>query len=215
MLVEDHPEYRESIALTLNKEPDIELSSQFGTAEQALQNLQVPNVHIPDLVLLDVNLPGISGIEALYWIKKYAPKTKVIILTQSNQEADALAAMTAGAKGYLLKGSKRALLRDAIQTVIHGGVLMDPCIAQYILDHLNSKSPSVELSKELSDREIKTLSLLGEGYVQKEIADQLGITQNTVATFIKRIYEKLEVKNAPAAVSKGYRSGILKVDEHK
>lgn len=213
MLVEDHPEYRDSIALALAKESNIKLSSKFGTAEQALRSLQAPNQNSPDLVLLDLNLPGMSGIEALHWIEAYAPKTKVIILTQSNKEADVLAAMSAGADGYLLKSTKRAALRDAIHTVIDGGALIDPSVAQYILNNLKPESSKVGSTVELSDREIKTLSLLSEGYVKKEIADQLGVTPHTVATFIKRIYEKLNVQNAPAAVSKGYRSGILKVDE--
>lgn len=215
MLVEDHPAYRESITLALAKEPGIELKSQFGTAEQALRSLQAPNIKTPDLVLLDLNLPGMSGIEALPWIEDYAPDTKVIILTQSDQEADVLAAMSAGANGYLLKDTKRAMLRDAIHTVIDGGAMIDPAVAQYILNNLKTQSPKAALDVELSEREIKTLTLLSQGNSKKEIADQLCVTPHTVATFTKRIYEKLRVKNAPSAVNKGYQSGILKLDEDK
>lgn len=104
MMVEDHPEYREGIALALETEDDVELISKFGTAERALRHLQVRHQpQKPDVILLDLNLPGISGLEALPYFRTCLPDAKVIILTQSDCETDVLAAISAGAAGYLLK----------------------------------------------------------------------------------------------------------------
>jgi DNA-binding NarL/FixJ family response regulator len=207
MLVEDSPEYRETITMAVAKETDIELVSQFGTAEEALRVLQ--STASPDLILLDLNLPGISGTDALPWFKKYAPETKIIVLTQSNKEADVLAAISAGASGYLLKGSTRRQIFDGVRTVMNGGAMIDPEIAIYILNTLKARPTESDPGKALSARELEILVLLGDGMVQKEISRHLDITSNTVATHIRRIYEKLEVQNAPAAISKAYRSGIL------
>lgn len=211
MLIEDHPAYRETIALALTKEDDIELISQFGTAEQALTHLQsLSSETQPDLILLDLNLPGITGIEALPWIHKYAPEVQVLILTQSDREADVVNAISAGAAGYLLKESPRQQLANGIRNILDGGASLDPNVAAYLLTHFKTK-PVTPTSPEntLSERELETLVLLSQGYLKKEIADKLGISHHTVVTFIKRIYEKLNVQNAPAAISKAYKRGIL------
>ncbi|MDF7800411.1 response regulator transcription factor [Pontiellaceae bacterium B1224] len=210
MMVEDHPEYRETIALALEKEKDIELISQFGTAEQALRSLQDMSTRkVPDLILLDLNLPGMSGIEAIPCLSQNLPDTKIIVLTQSNSEADVLAAIRAGASGYLLKGTKRIQIADGIRIVMNGGASLDPNIAEYILTTLKHLQPKPTLEMALSDREMQTLILISEGYVKKEIADRLGVSPYTVASFIKRIYEKLNVPNAPSAVNKAHLLGLF------
>lgn len=212
MLIEDHPAYRETIALALTKEKDIELVSQFGTAEQALTTLQNLSADkSPDLILLDLHLLGMSGIEALPWIKKYCPTVHVLILTQSDREADVTNAISAGASGYLLKDSPRQQLANGIRNIMDGGASLDPSIAAYLLNHLKIKpTQSNSVEKVLSDREMETLELISQGLVKKEIAKKLGVSHHTVVTFIKRIYEKLDVQNAPAAVSKAYRTGLFK-----
>lgn len=208
MLVEDHPEYRESIALALDQEAGLELVNQFGTAEQALRVLE-KDPSICDLALLDLSLPGISGIEALTWFNDYAPKIQVIILTQSNHEADVIAAIAAGASGYLLKRTKPKELAEAIRNVMAGGASLDPRVAKFIINSLKSPNPDKTKDPGLSERELQTLKLLSQGLVKKEIAEELGVTPHTVATFTKRIYEKLQVPNAPAAVSKAHSQGLL------
>lgn len=210
MLVEDHPEYRETIAMALEKESDIELTSQFGTAEAALRSLQSMETRkVPDLILLDLNLPGMTGIEAIPFLIKSIPGTEIVVLTQSNREADVLAAIQAGAKGYLLKKSSRHQIFDCVRTVMDGGALIDPNVAMYILDTFITHRPKTEQKIHLSERETEILVLLGEGLVQKQIADHLGITLNTVGTHLRHIYEKLEVQNAPSAINKAHRLGLF------
>jgi DNA-binding NarL/FixJ family response regulator len=210
MLVEDHAGYREVITRALANAKQIELISQFGTAEFALRELMdcAPN-QTPDIVLLDLNLPGTSGFEAIPWFRKYTPEAKIIIITQSDKEADVLSAISLGASGYLLKSSTANQIKDSIQIVHEGGASLDPRVAKYIINILQKHKTADTSDKLLSNRELEILILIGDGKVKKEIADQLDIGVSTVAYHIKNIYEKLEVTNAPAAVSKGFKRGLI------
>ena len=168
MLIEDSPAYRKVIDRTLGNEPNITLANQFGTAEIALRSLQNSSPsEIPDLILLDLNLPGISGLEALPWIKKYAPKTQVIILTQSNKEADIVEAISQGATGYLLKSNTLEQLTAGIQTVMDGGASLDPSVAKFIMGTLHKTAPVASENKALSKREMEVLALISEGLQKK------------------------------------------------
>ena len=210
MLVEDQAAYREVISLALQREASMELTSQFATAEFALRELQKPKEkNPPHLILLDLNLPQMSGLEAIPWIKQYAPDSKIIILTQSDAEADVLQAIRSGASGYLLKSASPAQITDSIRTVMDGGAPLDAGIARFILDTLQGKLPKTKPETALSERELEILSLLASGLAKKEIANQLGISAYTVVYHVKHIYEKLEAVNAPAAISKAYEHGIL------
>lgn len=211
MLVEDHPEYREGIALAVGKEQSMDLASEFGTAEQALNALEADcSLAPPDIVLLDLNLPGISGIEAIPLLKGLIPSAHIIVLTQSDAEADVVAAISAGASGYLLKSSSRAKISAAVRSVTEGGAPIDPGVAMYLLDSIRGNSASADDSQAfLSEREIEILGLLAEGLVKKEIAYQLDISSHTVSNHIRHIYEKLQVQNAPAAVNEAYKKGIF------
>lgn len=210
MIIEDSPDYREVVAIALSKESDMDLIGTFGAAEVALRSLQDPAQPTkPDLILLDLNLPGMSGLDAIPWIKEYAPAAKIIALTQSNKEADVLSAISQGAPGYLLKSSTITQIKDGIRSVYQGHALLDSGIANYIVDIAKNRPGRIHLEKPLSDREMEILNLLGEGLVKKEIADQLKISFGTVATHIRHIYEKLQVENAPAAIHKAHRRGLF------
>jgi DNA-binding NarL/FixJ family response regulator len=210
MLIEDSLDYRKTLAMAIAREKDIELTSQFGIAEEALRSLEdMSNGGIPDVILLDLGLPGISGIEAIPLFAKIIPNPRIIVLTQSDREADVVAAISAGASGYLLKGATRQQIFDGIRTVFNGGAMIDQEVALYIVNALRTRPETIKLGKQLSQREISVLSLLASGLVQKEISNQLQISSHTVSTYIRRIYEKLNVQNAPAAVAKAYRDGIF------
>ncbi len=210
MLVEDNPEYREVINLALEDEPDIDLISQFGTSEIALRSLQDMSTRIePDLVLLDLRLPGMDGLDSLPYFLRALPDARVMILTQSDDESDVLRAIAHGAAGYLLKSSRLDQITDGIRTIMDGGAPIDTGVARFILNTLQAKLPAKEMKQLLSPREMEILVLLGEGLVKKEIAHRLNISYTTVDTHVTHIYEKLGVRNAPSAVNQAHRLGLF------
>lgn len=210
MLVEDHPEYRETLEFVLGKENDIELISQFGNAELALRSLMdQPQDKQPDIILLDLNLPGMSGLEAMPWFEKYTPEVKIIILSQSDKHVDVLRAVQQGASGYLLKSCTMAEITQGIRTVSEGGATLEPSLASFILNTLQPQLSKVAKDIEISEREREVLSLIGDGLTQKEISIKLKISIYTVTDHLKHIYAKLNVVNAPQAIGKAYETGIL------
>ena len=211
-LIEDHPEYRKVLEFALEEEADMELVSRFGAAEVALRNLQdMSTRREADIILLDLSLPGMSGLEAIGHLKASLPTAEIIILTQSDREADVLRAIQSGAAGYLLKSSSMQEIAQGIRTVISGGATLDANVARFIVRTLQAKTPNVTSEKVLSDRELEILTLLADGLPKKKIADRLCISSHTVVSHIRHIYEKLNVPNAPSAVSKAYRLGIFPV----
>ncbi len=212
MLVEDHPEYREIVELALGREPDMEMTSQYGTAERALRSLLDRNApNHPDIILLDLNLPGINGLEAIPDFIATLSSAKIIILTQSDRETDILQAIMLGASGYFLKSTTVRQLTEGIRTVMAGGASLDAKVAKFVLNTLKAKLPQRDIEQLLTKREIEILTQIAEGQVKKEIAERFGISITTVVTHVSNIYEKLNVKNAPAAIAKAFQTGILQV----
>jgi DNA-binding NarL/FixJ family response regulator len=211
MLIEDNPEYRDVIDFALKDDPYLNLETPFSTAEVALRTLQDPSAGTaPELILLDLNLPGMSGLEAIPWIKKYVPETRIIILSQSNQKSDILTAISHGVDGYLLKSSTLDQVKESIRSVMKGGASLDSEVARLIVTTLQKNMPKKEEDLGLSKKEMKILTLIADGLQKKEISAKLKITTNTVDTHVRHIYEKLNVQNAPAAVAKAYKSGLFK-----
>jgi DNA-binding NarL/FixJ family response regulator len=211
MMVEDHPEYREIVELALGKESDMTLISQFGTVERALRSLRDRDNHgeRPDVILLDLNLPGMDGLKAVPHFTHEIPDAKIIILTQSDREQDVLKAVMLGASGYLLKSSTVRQLTEGIRTVMEGGASLDTKLAKFVLKTLKAQLPKNEFEQLLTERELEVLSLLAEGRVKKEIAERLHISLSTVVTHVTHIYEKLNAPNAPSAIAKAFQLGIL------
>ncbi|GHC52780.1 response regulator [Roseibacillus persicicus] len=216
MLVEDSNEYRHVIQFAFRDEPGFELAGVFGTAEQALRSLKRQAARVtPDVVLLDLNLPGISGLEALPELIKLAPETKVLILTQSETEADVLGTIKMGASGYLLKSSSIQEIRSGIRTVAAGGASMDSRMALYLLKTFRKDPVLADNDSILSEREMEILQLISQGLARKEIADELDISHKTVANHIAHIFEKLNVPNSPAAINKAHEKGLLGGDDRR
>jgi DNA-binding NarL/FixJ family response regulator len=214
MLIEDSQNYRNSIVCALDERPEMEVAGQFGTAEAALLTLQKMNQqNLPNIILLDLNLLGMSGLDAIPMIKQQAPEVKIIILSQSDRKSDILSAICQGASGYLLKSASIDSIIDGILLVHSGGATLDAHLAKFILNTLSGRMPKAALKTRLSKRETDVLILITEGLGQKEIAAQLDISTHTVNGHIQNIYSKLEVQNSAAAVSKAYRFGILSPGE--
>jgi len=210
ILIEDNHEYRRAISIALSRTDNYQLIAKYGTAEQALRELQNNHqLNNIDIILLDLNLPNLSGIDSIEWIRQYAPNTRIIILTQSDRKEDVIAAIKKGATGYLLKSSNIRQIKDAINTALEGGASLDGKITHHLMDQILEFSPSLVVHEDLSERELQVLQLLSQGDTKKEIGDSLNISPHTVATHVKNIYIKLGVLNGPAAISKAYEAGIL------
>lgn len=210
MLVEDNSQYREVIEFALEDQQDMTLHSQFATAESALASLQNSRpAQYPDVILLDLQLPGMSGIDALPHFKELAENTYIIMLTQSDLEADVFATLYKGASGYLLKSSRIAEIKQAIRQVMLDEAPIDAKVVKYLLDDVKKRPPKSMNKDMLSPREYEILVLLAKGLQKKEIGDKLHISYPTVSTHVSHLYEKLDVKNAPAAVSTAYELGII------
>ena len=210
VLIEDNPEYRRAISMTMERSEGYDLVGKFGSAEQALAELQKFDSETRiDIVLLDLGLPNMQGLESISWIEKHAPAAKIVVITQSDKRADVIEAIRQGAAGYLLKSSSMQEIREAIDTVMQGGATLDPGVAKYLLDQLQSHWPSSLPDCKLSRRELEVLELISRGLLRKEIAKALSISENIVVTHIRHVYDKLNVSNAPAAIRTAYESGIL------
>lgn len=202
-IVEDNDKLRGTLAKVIERAEGFRLVSDYGSAEDALAGL--PKVK-PDVVLMDINLPGMNGVECVRQLKVVLPGTQVMMLTVYEDTENIFNALAAGASGYMLKRTPAKELLEAIREVNRGGSPMTTHIARKVVLSFQKtaaaapKAPD-ELS-ELSEREQQVLDLLAQGLIYKEIADKLAISYETVHTYIRRIYEKLQVRTRTEAVAK-------------
>jgi DNA-binding NarL/FixJ family response regulator len=198
-LVEDSAPMRRNLERMLRRAPGVRCVCACGTAEEALE--QIPRSQ-PDVVLMDINLPGASGIECTARLKLQMPAMQVIMLTVYEDTTSIFSALKAGACGYLLKRSSPGEILDAVTTVRSGGAPMTSEIARKIVMTFQSPAPGTAGTATLSARELEILELLSQGKVSKEIADQLAISYHTVRVHLKHIYEKLHVRSQAEAMVK-------------
>ncbi|HEY9174964.1 MAG TPA: response regulator transcription factor [Verrucomicrobiae bacterium] len=202
-IVEDNDQLRGTLARVLNRTEDFQCVSQFGNAEDALKALPQEK---PSVVLMDINLPGMNGVECVRQLKQLCPETQVIMLTVYEDTDNIFNALAAGATGYLLKRTPRAELIEAIRDVLKGGSPMTTHIARKVVQSFQRPiAAATQPAEELSPREKEVLDCLAQGFLYKEIADKLGIGYETVHTYIRRIYEKLQVRTRTEAVAKFLR----------
>lgn len=198
-IVEDNDQLRNTLARIINRSEGFRCASQHASAEDALKEL--PQI-APDVVLMDINLPGMNGVECVRRLKPLLPKTQIVMLTVYEDTENIFNALAAGATGYLLKRTSKNELLDAIREVHAGGSPMTAHIARKVVQSFQRPAPTTQTTENLSEREREVLELLSQGFLYKEIADKLGISYETVHTYIRRIYEKLQVRTRTEAVAR-------------
>lgn len=199
-IIEDDAPAREILANWIRRAEGFRLVSEHGSAEHALESMAPQK---PAVVLMDINLPGLNGIECVRRLKPLLPETQFVMLTVYEDADHIFNALAAGATGYLLKQTPRSELIAALKQVHGGGSPMTSNIARKIVQSFQQQQPpATSEDAELSPREREVLELLARGYLYKEIADTLAISLPTVNTYIRRIYEKLHVRSRSQAVAK-------------
>ena len=198
-IVEDNSALRGRLQSILKSAPGVCCVGAFSSAEQALEGMIAAQ---PDVILMDINLPGISGIECVARLRKDLPAVHVIMLTVYEDSDRIFQALQAGADGYLVKSSPTDILLKAIEDVHQGGAPMSSHIARKVVRQFRQTEPSRDEAANLAPREREVLNLLASGFVYKEIADQLGIGFETVRTYVKNICKKLNVRNRLEAVAR-------------
>ena len=204
-IVEDDAGYRSNLRRSLEQKEHITCERVFPSCIEFLEAIQeeVP----PDLVLMDLGLPGMSGVEGILKLKAIAPDVTVIVLTVFEDKKKVLESLDAGAAGYLLKTAMPDEIIRGLNQVLLGGAALSPSVAKLILEEVRKPSPSEEFS--LSEREIEVLDKLATGLSLKEIAVELKIARSTVAGHLEKIYDKLQVHSQSGAVAKALRSGVI------
>ncbi len=205
MIVEDDKRTREMYVDTLQTTDDIECIGAYESAEDALKGLERD---IPAVLLMDIGLPGMSGIEAAQKIKEEYPTIEILMLTVYDDDEKIFNSICAGASGYILKNAKKEKLIESIRGILHGAP-MSPLIARRLLNLIREKTAPKNELLALSPREHKILELLVEGLSEKKIGETLFISPYTVHTHIKNIYAKLHVHSRAAAISKAIKNRLL------
>ena len=200
-IVEDDPDIRESLALLINGTPGYECVATYGSAEKAVKGLLQ---ELPDVVLMDIGLPGMSGIDAIKRLKEKEPDLDILVLTIQSDNTVVFDALCAGACGYLVKDTPPAQLLDAIQETYEGGAPMSTKIARQVVE-----SFQITPHTNLTARETEVLTHLCKGKSYKMIADTLFISEETVRRHIKNIYRKLEVHSKSEAVAKAFKEKLV------
>jgi DNA-binding NarL/FixJ family response regulator len=204
-LVEDDAGYRRSLRLSLELEEHITVGRVFPSCIEFFEALEEEAP--PDVVLMDLGLPGMSGLEAIRKLADVAPDIAVIVLTVFKDKEKVLEAVDAGAAGYLLKESDGPEIVKGLNQVFMGGTALSPSVAKIVIEELRKPSPAEEFN--LSEREIQVLGKLADGLAVKEIAGVLDISVGTAGYHLTNIYKKLQVQSQTGAVAKALRSGII------
>jgi DNA-binding NarL/FixJ family response regulator len=198
-IVEDDVRVRSNLARLIDRAEGFRCLSQHPTAENALEELPYT---LPDVVLMDINLPGMNGVECVWRLKEMLPKTQIMMLTVYEKTEHIFEALAAGATGYLLKNTPPAELLAAIRDVHDGGSPMTSHIARKVVASFKQPRTAVPDTQNLTAREQQILDYLTKGYLYKEIADALAIRYDTVHAHVRNIYEKLHVRSRGQAVAK-------------
>ncbi len=203
LIVDDHIIIRDGLRLICDTVPEFELVAEASNGEDALTQV---DAHLPDVVLMDLQMPVMDGITAIETLRRTHPKLAIVILTTYKENDLLLRGLKAGARGYLLKDTDRETLINTIQAAARGETLLKPEILLRALDHQDDEKT---VESPLSEREIEVLKMVADGARNKEIAYKFGITERTVKAHLSHIFQKLNVDSRAAAVAAGAKSGVL------
>ena len=204
LVVDDHPITRDGLRTAFGMAEEIEVVGEAGSGEEALKEVEI---HRPDIVFMDVRMPGMNGIQATRLIRERHPETRVILFTIDESRASVSEAIQAGVSGYLLKDASVGELVNAAHQAMQGKAVIHPSLTQAFIEEVQlvDKSPGAPLSP----REIEILQKIAYGSTTKEVADQLGISFHTVKTHLERIFEKLGANDRAQAVAIAIRQGLV------
>ncbi len=205
-IIEDQPEVREGLALLINSTEGYQCGQRFASMEEALQEI---GRHTPHVALVDIGLPGMSGIEGVRLLKQRYPQIQLLILTIYKDDDRIFEAMCAGACGYLLKKTPPARLLESIKEVVAGGAPMSPEVARRVTELFRRFHPPADANYHLSPQELHLLQLLGEGHHYKTAAAEMGLSVHTVGFHMRHIYEKLQVHSKSEAVAKALKERLV------
>jgi DNA-binding NarL/FixJ family response regulator len=206
-LIEDQREIREGLCALIDGTPGYRCTCTFRTMEEALPRIAYG---APDVILVDIGLPGISGIDGIPLLRECCPEARILILTIYDDDDRIFAALCAGACGYLLKKTPPARLLESVKEAVEGGGPMSPEVAGRVITLFRDFRPPVRADHDLTPHEDRLLKLLAEGHNYKTAAGELKVSINTISFHMKHIYEKLHVHSKSEAVAKALRSGIIR-----
>jgi DNA-binding NarL/FixJ family response regulator len=208
LLADDHALVRQGIRSLLEKLDDIEVVGEVGDGREALE---LSKTSQPDIVFMDITMPGLNGLETVIRMKKDCPTTRVIILSMHAGEEYFQQALDSGAAGYLLKDADRMELELAIRTVMRGDIYLTPTVAKYTVDAYRQRKEADQGPLAcLSSRQKEILQLIAEGYANKEIAQRLDLSLRTVETHRADLMERLNIRDVPGLVKLAIRTGLIK-----
>jgi len=207
LIADDHPLFREGLHGLLESLPDTEVVGEATTGAEVVREAKTLQ---PDVILMDIKMPGINGIEATRQIVAASPHISILMVTMLEDDESVFAAMRAGARGYVLKGANQAEMLRAIRAVASGEAIFAPGIAKRVLSFFTAARPSVpaRVFPELSERETELLALIAQGSTNQEIAEQLGLTLKTVRNHVSNIFSKLQVADRAQAVIRAREAGL-------
>ncbi len=208
LIADDHPVVRDGLVAMLGTQADFEVVAEAASGQEAVK--RALETH-PNIILLDLEMPGMDGVQALEQLHHRLPDARTIIFTAFDTDERIIKALQMGAQGYLLKGSPRQELFNAIRTVSQGGSLLQPLVASKLLEYIRSSQPDTETpaNEELTEREKEVMKLVALGKLNKEIAVELGISERTVKFHVSVILRKLDAANRTEAVQKAVHAGLI------
>ena len=206
LVADDHPIVRDGLVAVLSTQPDFEVVGEAADGRQVVEQALALQ---PDVILLDLEMPEVDGVQALEQLRKLGQSVRAVVFTAFDTDERILSALRAGAKGYLLKGAPREELFNAVRVVHTGGSLLQPVVASRLLERFSEAVPLMAAPEQLTPRELEVLAWVAQGHPNKEIAERLAISQRTVKFHVSSIMGKMGAANRTEAVALAVQHGLI------